>query len=226
MSTHIVDRIEAIRFTAAAIGHYEDIYLLMELGGDNNVTDERGRRARSWSATCIGPEWGVIGDCCRFASGCSGGMTKLRGRATTPEAYIRAYRKAIKAAKGLSETATEKHIHLTGRIRFARDDKTAAYYLKEAVKGGKTPRESDYFGTKMDVVEFNLADTADLTLWNKCRHGAGGTTVKSVDRNKDDSYEKRTMGLYAIRLGGPGRLQGIRRIACQRTGLRAGNRLP
>jgi hypothetical protein len=48
MSVHIVDRIEAIRFPAAAIGHYEDVFLVMELGGDNNCTNARtGRRAEA-----------------------------------------------------------------------------------------------------------------------------------------------------------------------------------
>ena len=44
MSTHIVDRIEAIRFPKELIDHYEDVYLVVELGGDNNVRDQRGRR--------------------------------------------------------------------------------------------------------------------------------------------------------------------------------------
>ena len=37
MSTHIVDRIEAIRFPAEATGHYADLFLVVELGGDNNL---------------------------------------------------------------------------------------------------------------------------------------------------------------------------------------------
>jgi hypothetical protein len=146
---------------------------VVELGGDNNVTDMRGRRARSWGATCIGPEWGVIGDCCKFAAACSGGMTKLRGRKTTPEAYIRAYRKALENATGLNDAPLSRRLYLTGRIRFARNDKSAAYFLKEAIRGGKTPKETDVWGEKMDVVEFNLADSADLKLWNNCRHGVG-----------------------------------------------------
>ena len=39
MSTHIVDRIEAIRLSKEVTGQYEDIFLVAELGGDNNVTD-------------------------------------------------------------------------------------------------------------------------------------------------------------------------------------------
>ena len=115
MSTHIVDKIEAVRLSQEATGHYEDIFLVMELGGDNNVRDMRGRRARDWGMTCIGPEWQVIGDCCRFAAGCSGGMTKLRGRQTKPEAYIRAYRKALaNAADGL-QGAASRNIHITAQ---------------------------------------------------------------------------------------------------------------
>ena len=82
MSTHIVDRIEAIRFPKETTGRYADFFLVAELGGDNNVRCARtNRRARTWSATAIGEEWAVIGEACRFAASCSGGMTKLRGRA-------------------------------------------------------------------------------------------------------------------------------------------------
>ena len=173
MSTHIVDRIEAIRFPKEAINHYEDVYIVVELGGDNNVRDRRNRRARSWGATCIGPDWDVIGDCCRFAAACSGGMTKLRGRRTTPESYIRTYRKALaNAAIGL-EGAAERGLHLTGRIRFDRKNKAATYHLSEAVKAGKTPREELRFGEARAVVDFDLADPTDLALWFKCRHGVG-----------------------------------------------------
>jgi len=173
VSTHIVDRIEAIRFPKNAIDHYEDVYLVLELGGDNNVRDQRGRRARSWGATCIGPEWGVIGECCRFAAGCSGGMTKLHGRRTTPESYIRAYRKALaNAADGL-KGAAERRLHVTGRIRFDRADRNAVYHLEEAVKGGKTPRDETRYGEARAVVDFDLHNPADLALWFKCHHGVG-----------------------------------------------------
>jgi hypothetical protein len=38
MSTHIVDRIEAIRFLAQVTGHYRDHYLVAELGGDSDFS--------------------------------------------------------------------------------------------------------------------------------------------------------------------------------------------
>jgi hypothetical protein len=173
MSTHIVDRIEAVRFPKEATGYYEDVYLVLELGGDNNVRDSRNRRARSWGATCIGSEWEVIGKCCRFAAGCSGGMTKLRGRKTTPESYIRAYRKALaNAADGLTGAA-ERHLHVTGRIRFDRSDKNAAHLLREAELAGKIARDETRYGETRAVIHFDLANPADLALWYTCQHGNG-----------------------------------------------------
>jgi len=174
MSTHIVDRIEAIRFSKESIDHYEDMYLVMELGGDNNVLDMRGRRARSWGATSIGAEWDVIGDCCRhWAADCSGGMTKLYGRRTTPESYIRAYRKALANAADGIKGAAERNLHIAGRIRFDRKDKTGAYHLAEVLAAGKPVREENRFGEDRTVVDFDLTNPVDLTLWNRCRHGVG-----------------------------------------------------
>jgi len=177
MSTHIVDRIEAVRFPKEVIDHYEDVFLVLELGGDNNVRDMRGRRARSWGATCIGPEWEVIGSCCRFAAGCSGGMTKLRGRVTKPESYIRAYRKALAKSDTLAGAASWG-LHLTGRIRFDRSDKSAVYHLQEAIRGGKVPRDETRYGEPRAVVDFDLSDPADLALWYRCHHGVGWNCVE------------------------------------------------
>jgi hypothetical protein len=100
-------------------------------------------------------------------------MTKLRGRRTTPESYIRAYRKALaNAADGLKEAA-ERRLHVTGRIRFDRADRNAVYHLEEAVKGGKTPRDETRYGEARAVVDFDLHNPADLALWFKCHHGVG-----------------------------------------------------
>ena len=172
MSTHIVDRIEAVRFPKEAIDHYEDVYLVVELGGDNNVTDQHGRRGKL-GRTCIGPDWGVIGNCCRFAAGCAGGMTKLRGRKTTPEAYICAYRKALANAAVGIQGARERRLSITGRIRFDREDKSAVYHLNEALRNRKTARDENRYGEDRAVVDFDLGDPADLALWYKCVHGVG-----------------------------------------------------
>ena len=142
MSTHIVDRIEAIRFPKEITGNYADVFLVAELGGDNNVRCARtDRRARTWSATAIGEEWAVIGQACRFAAGCSGGMTKLHGRVTKPESYIRAYRKALANAATMEETRRVKGLWLKARIRIdARQTQRLA--LQGASGGGPDPRNN------------------------------------------------------------------------------------
>ncbi len=171
MSTHIVDQIEAVRFPAADIGYYEDIYLVMELGGDNNVTNMHGRRARDWSAAIIGSDWHVIGDCCRGpAASCEGGMTKLHGRQTTPETYIRAYRKALKNATSYQDAGT-RGLRISGRIRFDPADKHQAELQQIAFDAGKYAATQPYFGKHLSVITFDLGNPADLALWFKCIHG-------------------------------------------------------
>jgi hypothetical protein len=156
MSTHIVDRIVAIKFPKDTTGHYADQFLVAELGGDNNVTDNRGRRARTWSATAIGQEWEIIGQACQFAAGCSGGMVKLRGRVTKPESYIRAYRKAIAEAKSL----TESELRIVARIQFI--GSTDNYAYKELAKF-KTPRIEKLWGDNATIFDFALP--SELATW-------------------------------------------------------------
>jgi hypothetical protein len=173
MSTHIVDRIEAIRFPAEATGHYADRFLIVELGGDNNLRRASdNRRARSWSAMTIGEEWEVIGTACRLAASCSGGMTKLHGRATKPESYIRAYRKALANASTMETARQEKGLSLTARIRFNADDRKGWHY-KELVKKGRTPQETTEYGTAYAIFKFDLSCPEELTLWLAHCHGNG-----------------------------------------------------
>jgi len=172
MSTRIIDRIEAIRFPKEVTGHYADQYLVAELGGDNNVRCARtNRRARSWSATAIGQEWEVIGQACRFASACAGGMTKLHGRATKPESYIRAYRKALATAVTM-EQARAKGLGFTARIRFNAEERKE-WHFKELTKKSRTPRETTEYGTAYAVFTFDLSKPDELTLWLEHCHGVG-----------------------------------------------------
>ena len=164
MSTHIVDRLEAVRLTAAETGWIEDIYIVAELGGDNNVRNARtGRRARDWSVTAIGPEWSVIGQACRYAAGCSGGMTKLRGRATKPESYIRAYRKALANAALGFQAAAERKLRFTARTRFSADEEQS--YQFSQLSKTRTPEKTTWYGEPIKVFHFDLGDPADVRLW-------------------------------------------------------------
>jgi hypothetical protein len=105
-------------------------------------------------------------------------MTKLRGRLTKPESYIRAYRKALADAAIGIDSAARRGLRLTGRVRFDQADKAAARLLKEAVDAGKTPRDESRFGEERAVVEFNLADKTDAALWFRCQHGVGWNNVE------------------------------------------------
>lgn len=173
MSTHIVDRIEAIRFPAESTGRYRDEYLVCELGGDNNVRCARtNRRARTWSATAIGEEWEVIGRACQFAAACAGGMTRLHGRETKPESYIRAYRKALANAATMEE-ARAKGIGLTARIRIF-DEKEQKWRIDELHKMGKTSRKTEepgMYGKTYIEFTFDLSQPTDLALWLDHCHG-------------------------------------------------------
>ncbi|MEN6367758.1 MAG: hypothetical protein ABFC88_13180 [Thermoguttaceae bacterium] len=173
MSTHITDRIFAIRFPKEETGHYADRYLVAELGGDSNLRTNRGnRRCRSWSAVHIGMDWEVIAKCCRYSAGdCAGGMLKLKGRATTPECYIRAYRTAMKNAVSSAVAREMDGITVTARIRCIanKDD----YHAKELVKAGRTSRTVTEYGETYNVFDFDLGNPTDLKLWLDHCHGYG-----------------------------------------------------
>jgi hypothetical protein len=108
-------------------------------------------------------------------------MTKLRGRQTTPEAYIRAYRKALaNAANGLEEARSSKRLCLTARIRFNTAapasegvDQSGEYHRRELLKAGRVPRKVTQYGTTYEVFDFDLSQPADLKLWIEHCHGVG-----------------------------------------------------
>ena len=67
-------------------------------------------------------------------------------------------------------------------IRFARNDKNAAYHLAEAVKAGKYAPRSHAFDETMDVVDFDLHNPADMSLWLHCRPPSGWNNAESAAR--------------------------------------------
>ena len=169
MSTHMTDRIEAVRFRAADTHHRfgDDVYLLCELGGDSNCFDHSGRRARDWSATIAGCEWRVVQEACKWAADCAGGMLRLTGRGDTkPEAYIRAYRKAMaNAAEGFAG-AGQRGLIITPRIRYAVEETTNGekYEYTELCKC-RTPEDVTIYGHAFKVFSIDASKPEDLQLW-------------------------------------------------------------
>jgi hypothetical protein len=174
MSIRIVDRILAVKLPKERTAHYEDCFIVAELGGDNNVINCRtNRRARSWYATAVGPEWSVIGEACNRAAGCSGGMLKLHGRHTEPETYIRAYRKALReAAVGLREAAGVHGLRIQGWLLFSDKDKLdrGKWAWESLVKLRQPGTYDPGFGI-YSAFRFDVENPEDFKVWSQYRYG-------------------------------------------------------
>ena len=98
-------------------------------------------------------------------------MTKLRGRATKPEAYIRAYRKALANAADDMNGARERGLSIRGRIRFTEAEQDSWHY-KQLIE--KKPAVVEHpFGEKRTVFHFDLNNPEDLKIWLSHCHRAG-----------------------------------------------------
>ena len=110
MSTRIVDKIVAVKIAAQHWG--EQVYVVCEKGGDNNVFNTRtGKRSSEWSVIAIGDAGLCMTRACDRCGACVGGcMVFKQGVWTKPEAYIVAWRKAIAEAQDYSALSP---FHLT-----------------------------------------------------------------------------------------------------------------
>lgn len=174
MSTRIVDRILAVKLPKEQTADYEDCFIVAELGGDTNVIVCRtNRRARSWQATAIGHEWLVLSEACQRAAGCCGGMLKLHGRHTEPEAYVRAYRKAMReAVVGLREAAKVHGLRIQGWLLFDEKDKLdrGKWAWGSLLKVHQPGTYNAGYGI-YSAFRFDLESPEDYKLWSQHRYG-------------------------------------------------------
>jgi hypothetical protein len=100
MSYDISYRRRVFKMTAAQAGHYDDVFFLLEEAGSNNLYEcDNRRRVRRWECLATGAYWQCLSAVTICAAACCGGSLCLNGRRdTTPESYIRAWRKALAAA--------------------------------------------------------------------------------------------------------------------------------
>ncbi len=109
MSHRIVYEIKAIRFPFDELNNtnpngkkfYEDQYILLELGGDNNVwsSGRNPKRPRSWDAIAYGSKWRVMQRVAELSAVCEGGSMRFYGKNFTyPESYIRRIRNIVNKA--------------------------------------------------------------------------------------------------------------------------------
>lgn len=96
MSYWIEYQARCLVIAAGFRGVDRDRYVIAIEGGSNNMTerDARGRtrRTRAWSIGMIGTERQVLRQAVALAAHCEGHGLRLRGRSTSPEAYIRRVR--------------------------------------------------------------------------------------------------------------------------------------
>ena len=193
MSTHIQDALYAIRVSKEQAGNkYSDVYILLAQGGDNNViSNQTGRRATDWYSVAISEDWGCLGRVTEMASACCGGCLKLYGRDTSPETYIRAWRKAIDAASPLvrasqagfslrayarfPKAATEGQISKRPSEQSTPEDGVIdssghwvpyrRHHYEEIIQSGRIPRDETHWGLQCVRFDFNLNQPEDFGLW-------------------------------------------------------------
>jgi hypothetical protein len=164
MSTRIIDDIRAVKIPQYlhGISYEQDIHILCELGGDNNVIDTAtNRRARHWSAVAIGDTSDVIGKICAFAGSFEGGMRRfVRGKGT-PEIYIKRCRQALANASLIGQS----DLHISLRIRFNEEEKEQdKYYYTALLEAGVRPKQEMFYGRPEQVFDFRLEQ---IPVWLK-----------------------------------------------------------
>jgi hypothetical protein len=170
MSTHYVDQIVAV--AVPALSANGPFFIVVHQGGDNNLIDtQTNRRSKSWYPAAIGREWEVLSSACEQAAACCGGCLVLAsiGRRTTPEAFIRAYRKALANALTL-EQAQRGGLTVQGRVRVLPEMAERARELRalHGVDGLVVYQEKEY-GQTYDAMKFSLADPKQAGRWSDVR---------------------------------------------------------
>lgn len=101
--------LELLKSVEPECSRYSDQYLLLELGGDNNLSTyhpvtRREVGSRRWILSARGDQYDIIRDACKSAAFCEGGGMRLNGeRSTSPESYIRRIRNTLKSAVSIRD---------------------------------------------------------------------------------------------------------------------------
>lgn len=129
MSHRVVYDQVAIRFSMSDLQNelykpndlYNDFFVLLELGGDNNMSTmnpKTGKHvgSRRWGVVAYGCHTDIIQAVCKISGYCESEAIRFYGeRETSPESYIRKARKALGSALSPAEAAM-KGFSLTAEI--------------------------------------------------------------------------------------------------------------
>ena len=169
MSYEISYRRRAFRMSAAEAGHYEETLFLVEEAGSNNCWElGNRRRTRDWGCAAVGAEWQCLANITRTAAACCGGMLVLYGRRrTSPEGYIRAWRRAIATAEPFHEAPSAGFgLRLVTRVTEA-EAKDGRKHAFDRLFGQTlvSPRRSAANGAGAWEWQFNQAAPEQVKLW-------------------------------------------------------------
>lgn len=180
MSYEISYRRRAFWMSPAQSGHYDQSFFLLEEMGSNNCWEiGNRRRARSWNCLAVGSHYECLAGAVEFASACCGGSLVLYGRRhTEPEAYIRAWRKALAAAQTFDQAGREGfHLQLFTRMSEEEAANGRQYAFEQLTKQTLVrPGQHTALGADGPVMEwrFDLAVPEQVKLWLDTRRAGRG----------------------------------------------------
>ena len=180
MSYEISYRRQAFVLPTHVTGHYDDLFFLLEEHGSNNCYElDNRRRSRSWCCTATGAKWQCLAEVTSVAAACCGGSLCLYGqRGTSPENYIRAWRRALAAALPFMDANCHGfHLQLFTRI-FDADIGESRKYAAERLDTQTLiapRRDSDPFNNReFTEWRFDANVPEQVKLWLETKTSGGG----------------------------------------------------
>lgn len=185
MSYEISYRRKAIRLTPIQSGAADDVFFLLEEIGSNNCTEmDSRRRARSWQCSAAGRDYECLAEITRCAAACCSGSLIIR-RPTTPEQYIRSWRRAMAEAMTLSDAAQAGfYLHLFTRI--SAEESTGTHkHTYEQLRDQTLVAQYDYTAPYSDRQamgwRFDVDTPEQVALWLQTRRSGRSWQGVEVD---------------------------------------------
>ena len=182
MSADISYRRRAFHMTPKQAGGEAAIVFLLEEAGSSNCYETATRRARDWYCQVAGQAWECMGEVTRSAANCCGGTFRMDGTPhTEPEAYIRAWRKAIGESLPLAEAGREGFM-LSLFVRISDEQATSSRKYSFEDLQAQTLVQAHPFGTAGGTEWiFCKSVPAEVRLWLKTREGLRGHQGVNVE---------------------------------------------
>lgn len=168
MSTHIIDKVAAVKIPQALSKFSSDYYFVSMLSGDNNVTCSRtGRRARTWNPRVAGDYSKCLADACTTSAGFCGGMIRMAVGRSTPEGYIKKVRNLLDTAPDYNSPQAEFRLSQTA-ITFTAEEKVAnKYYYDRLLKERGQPqiRDKVYLRGDLEAFVFDISNPREFAYF-------------------------------------------------------------